>query len=521
MTASEPPDDPGAGSPRTPIDGDSLTRSTVTGLKWTYLGTASMGVMQVVYTAVMSRLLTPRLFGIFAIATLAVMFGQYFAQMGLGQAVVQKAELSRDEIRASWTSGVALGLIVTLLGVVTAPLIGELFNEPDAVPVLQVMSLSYLILGVQLTSRSLLRRQMRFRVLALSEATGFLVGFLGVGIGMALAGAGVWSLVGANLGSRVVGTVLKFIAVPHSIRPTWRWDHYRDLYSFGVRSSGIQLLEFASNNLDTIAVARFAAADILGQYNRAFYLVNLPLNYLRDSLSQVLFPGFSRLQDQPERLRRVFVGASSVAGVVVLPVAAGVGVAANEVVGVVMGDQWQPAATVVPFLAVAAALSVMSRFAGIAIEAVADLNRKLMTQAIYVMVLAGLMVAAGGRAIWYYGLALALGEVVRSTLFLWLMVGAVGLRGRDVGRIFLPGAWAALVVGTTIGLSRWGLLTVGAPLWVRFFVAVTVGAITLLILLRTRPLRAPRRELLSRLQRSGILRSDRVRRVVELVVGSR
>lgn len=521
MTASEPPDEATVGTPDTPSPPPeaNLTARTVRGLKWTYLGTALVGVMQLTYTAVMSRLLTPRLFGVFAVASLAVMFGQYFAQMGLGHAVVQKDQLSEDEIRASWTSSVLLGIAVTIVGVLTAPAIGAVFDEPDAVPVLQVMSLSYLILGFEVTARGLLRRQMRFRAIATAQTAGFFGGFILVGIGMAVAGAGVWSLVGANLGSRVVGSSIKYLSVRHTVRPIWRWTAYRDLYAFGVRSSGIQLLEFASNNLDTIAVARFATANILGQYNRAFYLVNLPLAYLRDSLAQVLFPGFSRLQHDRARLRTVFTGASGVAAAIVLPLCAGVAAASPDIVGVVMGDQWEPASRVVPWLAIAAALSVMSRFAGIAIEAVADLNRKLVGQSLYVVVLAGLMLLVGGRAIWWYGVALAIGELLRSGVFLWLMRGAVTLRLNDVARIYLPAGFAAALVGGAIAGVRWVLVQGGVPLYVRFAAELVTGALMLLVALRTTPLARVRDEMRMRLTRSGSLDSTRIQKALDLAIG--
>ncbi|MBW3661826.1 MAG: lipopolysaccharide biosynthesis protein [Actinobacteria bacterium] len=486
-----------------PTETSGLTTRTVRGLKWTYLGSISIGVMQLIYTAVMSRLLAPRLFGIFAIASLVVTLGQYFTHMGLGQALIQRSEIDDDEIRATWTSSVVLGIVMTVLFALAAPAIAGVFHEPDAVPVLQVMSLSFLFIGLQLTSRSLLRRQMRFRVLAITQAVAFLIAFLGIGIAMAMAGAGVWSLVGANLGSRVIGGIVTFIAAPHPLRPTARSAPYRDLYAFGIRVSGIQLLEFASNNLDTFAVGRYATTAILGQYNRGFYLVNLPLNYLRDSLSQVLFPGFSQLKDERARLRGVYVGATSVAAAIVFPLCAALAVAAPDVVEVVIGEQWDGAAQVVPLLAFAAAFSVLSRFAGIAAEAIAELDLKLTLQGVYIVVLGVLLAGAAGRAIWAYGLALAIGEFTRHGLYLSLTRRTLGVDAGDLRRIYGPAVYAAVLTATAVGVVRSGLLALGSPVFVRFVAEGAAGLVALVAALRSPPLGRIREEMWMRLERAG------------------
>src|SRR4029450_7222258 len=88
----------------------NLTAQTASGLRWFYLSTMVLMVANLAYTATVSRLLDPVAFGLMAMANLVVLFTQYFASMGLAPALVQKPDLSRDEIRASSTAGIAIGL---------------------------------------------------------------------------------------------------------------------------------------------------------------------------------------------------------------------------------------------------------------------------------------------------------------------------------------------------------------------------------------------------------------------------
>src|SRR5436190_1541450 len=86
----------------------NLTAHTASGLSWFYLSTMTLMVANLTYTATVSRLLAPVAFGLVAVANLVVLFIGYFARMGLAAALVQKPELSEEEIRAASTAGIAV-----------------------------------------------------------------------------------------------------------------------------------------------------------------------------------------------------------------------------------------------------------------------------------------------------------------------------------------------------------------------------------------------------------------------------
>jgi lipopolysaccharide exporter len=96
----------------------NLTAQAASGLSWSALSTVALVVASLAYTATVSRLLEPTEFGLMAMANLVVLFGQFFARMGLASALVQKTELSDDEVRAASTAGIVLGLMC--MGLVTS-----------------------------------------------------------------------------------------------------------------------------------------------------------------------------------------------------------------------------------------------------------------------------------------------------------------------------------------------------------------------------------------------------------------
>jgi lipopolysaccharide exporter len=191
----------------------NLTAQTVSGLRWFYLSTVTIMVANLVYTATISRLLEPATFGLMAMANLVVLFAQFFARMGLGSALVQKPELSEEEIRASSTTGIVMGLACLAVVWLLAPAIAVLFRAPTVPPVLRAMGVSFVFMGWSMTSLGLLRRQLRFRILSVISMGAYVFAYLVVGVGLALLGAGVWSLVAASLSSTAVQAVWQYIVV--------------------------------------------------------------------------------------------------------------------------------------------------------------------------------------------------------------------------------------------------------------------------------------------------------------------
>lgn len=89
----------------------NLTTTTLHSMTWTTAATVVTSVMQIGYTAVMARLLPPAAFGLVALAGVVLRFGTYFAQMGMAQAIIQKPELTEEDIRAAFTSSALLGVL--------------------------------------------------------------------------------------------------------------------------------------------------------------------------------------------------------------------------------------------------------------------------------------------------------------------------------------------------------------------------------------------------------------------------
>ncbi len=477
----------------------SLTQQTVGGLRWTFTATAATLVMQLAYTAVMGRLLEPRLFGLVASAQIVLQFGTYFSEMGLGQALIQKEELEDDEVRAAFTSSLLLGGMITAGIFFAAPALSVLFSTPDVVPVARALAFSLLLTAVGLTSANLLRRQLRFKVIAIIDIASYVVAYMIVGLVLALTGFGVWSLVAASLTQVGLRAIASMAMARHGYRPLLAIKRLRSLYSVGGRISVISGLEYIGQAIIVVIIGRNAGQGPLGQYNRATLLIDLPLQNLTFGLAGVLFPTISRVQGDTARVRRAYLQSVRIVAAVLIPLGAGVAVAAPQIVEVVLGDQWGTAALLLPALAGASCLAALSFFGGITSEALGALNTKMALQATYVVVLVAGLLAVPSDRIVLFALVLMAAELVRLIAYAGFMSRLLQIPLADQLRTFLPPVVAAVAVAAAIKAVTLGVTSVGTILPVVFLTQVVTGAAVLGLMATHGPLRRIRAELRDRI----------------------
>jgi len=461
---------------------ESLTSATVHGLKWSYASTIVNVVLQIGVTAVLARLLTPSAFGLVAMAGVFLRFGQYFAQMGSGQAVVQRPELSASDVRTAFTSSLLMGVAFCGLFVGLAPLASALFpHTPGVVTVTRVLSLTFVVGGLTATTQGLLRRRFAFRAIALTEIGSYVLGYALVGLILAFSGFGAWSLVAASLGQGALAAAAYTLLTRSDVGFGLSVRSFKAIYWFGGRVSLIGFGEFIGSNLDTLWTGHYLGSRATGLYTRATNLATVPLNLLNVSLSRVLLPGYSRIQFERERLRSVYLATITVVGAIVMPIAWGVAGAAHEVIVTLLGGQWIAAVPVLAVLALAAPFSLLTHFGTILCEATATLNVKIAITVGRIGWLAALLAVLARFGIVGIATAYALSELTTHVAYLLVMRRLLTLSLTDLRRAYSVGLAAGVATGLALFGLHAGLTSLGWPAPAVLAVQVALGAVCLLV----------------------------------------
>ncbi len=272
-------------------------------MRWNYLGGVTAALCSLAIGIVLARILGPLPFGQVIIASTIYGFLNLFVDGGFSQALIQRHELTEADIRKTFTFQVAIGLCTTALVYLAAPWIARRFHDPSAVRVVQAMALIITIQSTGLVSAALLRRTMRFKAVQYAALASYLLGFLIVGIPLALSGAGVWSLVIAYLTQCAVNSILLHVAARHSLKPLFALPD-RSILTFGVTIIGNNLVNWGHANLDNIAASGLGPVA-LGLYGRGCNFAYQPVNTVTNGLQSVLLSSAARAQDRQQRMREL------------------------------------------------------------------------------------------------------------------------------------------------------------------------------------------------------------------------
>jgi PST family polysaccharide transporter len=316
----------------------NLAASALRGVRWNYLGGISASLCSLAIGIVLARILGPRPFGQVIIASMIYGFLNLFVDGGFSQALIQRPSLTEEDIRKTFTCQVAIGLCTTALVYLSAPWIARRFHDPSAVYVVQAMALIITIQSTGLVSAALLRRSMRFKAVQYAALTSYLLGFLVVGIPLALRGAGVWSLVIAYLTQSAVNSILLHAAARHSIKPMFAWPD-RSIVSFGATIVGNNLVNWGHSNLDNVAASGLGPVA-LGLYGRGCNFAYQPVTTVVNGLQSVLLSSAARAQDRQHRMRELTLAVMAIVfGILGAAYVTFALIPATTIVGL-YGDKW-------------------------------------------------------------------------------------------------------------------------------------------------------------------------------------
>jgi PST family polysaccharide transporter len=317
-----------------------LTQRTLRGIGWSSLGTLAQVVANLAVTVLLARLLSPEDFGVVAVGMVVISFCQVFTRLGVGPSIIQRAELGPAHVDTGVGLSLALSAGMWALVTLGAPVLAAFFRTPEAAPVMRALAPVLAIRGLGIVSEAQLMRELRFRSLAPIQAASYLLGFGGLGVGLAVGGAGAWALVAAQVAQAALETTILLIMQPIRRPPRLQPQAARELMSFGGGVTLGRLANYVSLQGDNVIVARWLGAEALGLYTRAYRLMAYPANLFGDAVDTVLFPAMAAVQKDSERLARAYRRGLFAISVATMPVSALLVVLAPEAVRVVLGPVW-------------------------------------------------------------------------------------------------------------------------------------------------------------------------------------
>ncbi|MBD3296782.1 MAG: oligosaccharide flippase family protein [Candidatus Omnitrophica bacterium] len=328
------------------------------GLKFTHR------LLGIVRTVILARLLAPVDFGLMGIAVLAVNMLDTFSRTGFEQALIREKENIRGHLDTAWTMQVLRGTVLFAVLFLAAPLVAGFFKRPEAVDVIRALSFMQLIAGFRNIGTVFFDREMRFNKKVMLGLSGLIPNML-VSIVLAFTLRNVWALVWGGLAGVAATSVCSYFMHPYRPRLRFYVSRAGELFGFGKWLLGSSIIIFLATQGDDAFVGRVLGISALGLYQMAYHISNTFTTEVTHVISRVMFPAYSKLQDDLKRMAAAYLEVFSLNAFFSLMVFSGLVLFAGDFTRIFLGDKWLPAVAPLRVLAVAGLFRSMASATGV------------------------------------------------------------------------------------------------------------------------------------------------------------
>jgi PST family polysaccharide transporter len=442
--------------------GGSLVRSAAKGAIWVGLSEILAQGLSLGSQIVLARVLLPADFGVVAMAAVVNAVAYAVIDLGFNEAIIQRKEITQDHLSTAFWVICAMGITLCIITIAISPLVADFYGNELVGPVLRLSSLSFIITSSGAVHGALLRRRMefsKFSVASLSETAIYLV----ASVSMAFAGLGIWSLVLGGLAGEIGYVSLRWVLCRWHPSIRFSLKSLKDLRKFGLNVMAAKVVYYATVRLDNLMIGKFMSSAAVGFYNLGGRTVAQPADVVRLSLSRVILPAFSMIQDEEERLRRGFIRSTAFLSLMALPIFTGLALVTPELIKVVFGEKWAPAIPPMQILCIMGAVTLIGRTNTPLFQAKGRPDIDLKFSLLNIAVLVPCLVIG----IRFGTVGVALGEST-AAIILWLIRQIfanrlINLSMRDYFLSLLPAAVGSAVMAVAVLVVRYGLKSLAVP----------------------------------------------------------
>ncbi|MDD3037985.1 lipopolysaccharide biosynthesis protein [Bacteroides sp.] len=318
---------------------ESLKNKTIQGVSWSFIDNIASSGIAFLIGLILARLLTPAEYGTMAIIAVFIAISNSIIDSGFSSALIRKINVERADYNTVFYFNFVVSIILYLLLFISSPAISAFFKEPILIEVTKTIGLILIINALGIIPRTIFVRNINFKTqtkvsLISSISSGI------VGVGMAFAGLGVWSLVGQQLSRQILNTL--FLWVYSKWRPVWEFsiNSFKELFGFGSKLLLSGLLDTIYKNVYYIVIGRFYSAAQLGQYTRAEQFNTIFSSNLTSVVQRVSYPVLSSIQDEPERLREAYRKVIKITMLVTFACMLGLAAISKSLIFILIGEKW-------------------------------------------------------------------------------------------------------------------------------------------------------------------------------------
>lgn len=333
----------------------SLKDKTVKGVGWSAADALLGQGVTFIVGLVLARLLSPDEYGLIGIITIFIVVFNGIVDSGFSNALIRKQDCTDEDYNTMFFVNLAMSIALFSLLFICAPIISHFFNRPELTALTRVMGLMMILNALSLVQVTILTKRIDFKTKTKASLISAIISGV-VGIGMAFAGLGVWSLVGQQLSKQLFYSVFLWCFNKWWPKLKLSFESLKYMWGFGWKLLVSGLLNNIWNQLYQVVVGKVYSAATLGQYTRSNQFASILSENLTAVVQRVSYPALSEIQDDKSRMVAAYRKVIKVTMYVTSISMFFLGAVAEPLIYCLIGPKWYEAATYLPLICISMSL---------------------------------------------------------------------------------------------------------------------------------------------------------------------
>ncbi len=328
---------------------NSIVNKTVAAAKWSTISEIVTKCITPVTNMILARILAPEAFGVLATVQMVVAFAEVFIDSGFQKYLIQHQfsdpHQERRYMSVAFWANLAVSLVIwALIALFNAPL-ATLVGDPGRGHLLVVTGVMIPLHSVAAIQSCKIKKDLNFKKLFRVRVVAAFVPLL-ITVPLALLGLDYWALIIGNIAGGVIQSLM--LTLMRSFKPTWffSWEYLKEMMNYGMWTLINGFAVWLAAWIDTFLIGRALSDYYLGLYKNSISIINNLFAIIIASITPVLFSSLSKLQDDDENFKKVYLGIQRTLSLLVIPLGVGAFLYQDFVTLVLLGDQWAEAAAI-------------------------------------------------------------------------------------------------------------------------------------------------------------------------------
>ncbi|MBQ2885151.1 MAG: lipopolysaccharide biosynthesis protein [Alphaproteobacteria bacterium] len=339
-----------------------LTKGTIVkSFIWKILERSSIQIVSFLVTIILARLLTPEEYGLIALVTIFIAIADVIVDGGFNTALIQKKDSNNEDFSTIFIFSIGLSVVIYFIIYLLAPSVAKFYRNDDIIAVTRVLSLTLIFNAINSVQRAYVSKHMLFKRL-LYSSLGAVVVSGGIGVIMAINGFGIWSLVAQVLSNQLFALVIMWFSLKWRPSVIFSKSSFKTLFNYGWKIFVTNIITVLFVQIRKLLIGKFYHPADLAYFEKGEQLPTLVMSNLFASIQTILFPTFSNVQDDRQKVKSMMRRSTKLSCFFIYPLMVGLVVCADPLIRLLLTEKW---INVVPFVQV---LCIANFFRPIAIS---------------------------------------------------------------------------------------------------------------------------------------------------------